>query len=101
MNNKEKAQYIFQQLTERGATLPENAVVCIEIALSDIEIIDQQANAAQKTRKALDPGGSEIIWHMFYVDENSRVMALIEKAGMVKTIPATWVQFTDRLPSGV
>lgn len=99
MNNKERAQYILQQLTERGATLPENAAFCIEIALSDLEIIAPQS--AGKTRQAVDPDGSDITWHMFFVGENNNAMALIEKAGVVRTCPATWVQFTDRLPSEV
>lgn len=99
MNTKEKAQYILQQLTERGATLPESAAFCIEIALSDIEIMDPQGTG--KTRQAKDPSGSKIIWHMFYVDETNKPMAIIEQDGWVKLVPATWIQFTDRLPSGV
>lgn len=99
MNNKEKAQYILQQLTDRGATLPENAAFCIEIALSDLEIIAPQS--AGKTRQAKDPSGNDILWHMFFVDENNKAMALIEQAGMVRTCLATWVQFTDYLPSEV
>lgn len=53
------------------------------------------------TRQAKDPSGNDIIWHMFFVDENNKAMALIEQAGMVRTCLATWVQFTDYLPSEV
>lgn len=101
MNTKQKAEYIARQLTERGVSLPEAAATCIEIALDDLEIMYPQAPIAVKTRKARDPQGNDIIWHMFFVDENGKMMALIEKAGSVKTMPATWVQFTKSLPSGV
>lgn len=99
MDNKERSKYILQQLTDRGATLPENAAFCIEIALSDLEIIAPQS--AGKTRQAKDPDGNDILWHMFFVDKKNKAMALIEQAGMVRTCPATWVQFTDYLPTGV
>jgi hypothetical protein len=38
MNNHKKAEYIFQQLAEHGAKLPETAILCIETALNDLEI---------------------------------------------------------------
>lgn len=41
MNNNQKAEYIFQQLVERGAALPHVAVLCIETALNDLDIAAQ------------------------------------------------------------
>ncbi len=44
MTNNQKAEYIFQQLVERGAALPHTAVLCIETALNDLDIEAAQHN---------------------------------------------------------
>lgn len=52
-------------------------------------------------RQAKLPDGEQVTWHMFYVDRHGIPMALVETCGgVVRTVPATWIEFVQVSPKG-
>lgn len=85
---KKLADFAVAWCEKRG--IPESPFNIVT-ALASYELVrDDKLNPG---REAKDGDGNEIIWHMFFIDKDGDPMAIIERAGVVKYIPASWVQF--------